>query len=160
MKIVIVADIHGNAQNVEKALQWARDNNAGGMIICGDIATPMTVEHISKNFVGQIWVVIGNADCFVCDEVRYLPNIDCVGRYGTRKIEQYLVGMCHEPDFFSNVLKIAECNIVFYGHTHKPWIENKNGVSFINPGTLGGVFNPPTFAYWNTDDGELKLIRV
>ena len=28
------------------------------------------------------------------------------------------------------------CEIVFFGHTHKPVIEKKNGVLVINPGSL------------------------
>jgi predicted phosphodiesterase len=53
-----------------------------------------------------------------------------------------------------------KCDIIFYGHTHKPWIEIKNGIQIVNPGTLGGVFTPATFAVWDTDkrEPELKLL--
>lgn len=48
-------------------------------------------------------------------------------------------------------------DIIFYGHTHKPWIEEKNGMQIANPGTLGGVFTPSTFAVWETESGKLEL---
>jgi len=59
-------------------------------------------------------------------------------------------------------MKIGPCDIIFYGHTHKPWIEEKNGVKLVNSGTLGGVFQKATFAVWDTDqdEPELKIIDL
>jgi len=67
------------------------------------------------------------------------------------------VGVCHEPFLVKEVLAKGDCDIIFYGHTHKPWIEIKDGIQIVNPGTLGGVFTPATFAVWDTGSGQLEL---
>jgi len=54
-------------------------------------------------------------------------------------------------------LKIKSCQIVFYGHTHEPWINASGGVITANPGTLGGVFSKASFAFWDSADNKLEL---
>jgi predicted phosphodiesterase len=53
-------------------------------------------------------------------------------------------------------------DIIFYGHTHKPWIEEKNNTKLVNPGTLGGVFSRATFAVYDTEkiEPELKILDL
>ena len=52
-------------------------------------------------------------------------------------------------------METKKLNYIFYGHNHKPWIENKTDAQIINPGTLGGVFQKSTFAVLEKD---IKLI--
>ena len=44
---------------------------------------------------------------------------------------------------------------------HKPWIENIDGVKIVNPGELCGMWQKPTFAFWDTKSGkkELKILE-
>ena len=58
------------------------------------------------------------------------------------------------------VKKLGHCDIIFYGHTHKPWIEDRGGTSIVNPGTLGGVFQKATFTFWGNDKLELKILEL
>ncbi|MBU2260252.1 metallophosphoesterase family protein [Patescibacteria group bacterium] len=55
----------------------------------------------------------------------------------------------------------GDCDYIFYGHTHKPWIKERNGIKVVNPGTLIDNFGQSTFAFWDTDRGvlELKLLE-
>ncbi len=53
--------------------------------------------------------------------------------------------------------KRPDLDIIFYGHTHKPWIEEQNQIKIVNPGTLGGVFQKATFALYDTGDRKLEL---
>jgi predicted phosphodiesterase len=64
-------------------------------------------------------------------------------------------------------------DIIFYGHTHKPWIEDVVGniptlpgyghpsrggeLKIVNSGTLGGVFARATFAVYDTEKSEPEL---
>jgi len=47
--------------------------------------------------------------------------------------------------------------IIFYGHTHKPWEETKNGVKLVNPGNISNTLYPASFALWNETTNELEL---
>jgi len=92
------------------------------------------------------------------EEAARYKKIKYLGRYGRFEIKNNVIGVCHEPWFIKEVLKGGSCDIVFYGHTHKPWISNEDGIMIVNPGTLGGVFQKGTFAVWNAKEKEPELI--
>jgi predicted phosphodiesterase len=142
------------------------------IICCGDIANGETLGILAAEFAGEIFLVRGNMEIYGEEEVKNYKNINYGGRFGFFAIAGRRVGACHEPDFIGDVLKEISRHpsspfppgrdrkgesIIFYGHTHKPWIETKNGVQIVNPGTLGGVFYQPTFAVWDAASGKLEL---
>ncbi len=90
-------------------------------------------------------------------EIEKYENIKYGGRFGVFEISGKTIGLCHEPRFMAKVLEIKKCSVIFYGHTHKPWIEEKDGIISANPGTLGGVFNKASFAVWDSESGKLEL---
>jgi len=157
MKIVIISDIHDNLVYLETCLNWCRENKIETMICCGDVTTLETFKILRKNFSGEIHFVFGNIDMFKEREISGLNNVKCYGRIGIAEICGRKFGMCHEPFLIEKVLEKGKCDIIFYGHTHKPWIEDRNGVTWANPGTLGGVFQKSTFAVFDCETGNLEL---
>ncbi|PLX26954.1 hypothetical protein C0583_05180 [Candidatus Parcubacteria bacterium] len=157
MKIVITSDIHDNITNLKTCLDWCKKEKIETMICCGDLASLDTLEILSKNFPGQIHYVSGNMDYIYQDDADDFSNISHHGEVGRVEIAGLNIGMCHQPFKFDRVLALGECDIVFYGHTHKPWEENKNGVRFVNPGTLSAMFSLATFAVFDTERGEMEL---
>ena len=160
MKIVIISDIHDNIPNLEKCLQWCRNNAIDQLICCGDVTNSETIKYLSEGFKKNIHIIRGNADIYYEEELEDYRNYTYHGRYGKFVMNGYNIGMCHEPDFFQQTTEMCTCNLVFYGHTHRPHIEKKNSTQYINPGTLGGVFYSSTFAYWDMETGtfELKIL--
>ena len=161
--ILIISDIHDNLVNLEKCLNWGKANNATGVICCGDITNAETIGFMSRNFSGPITAIRGNMEVY--DDTDFIPykNFNYLGRYGVIEIEGKKIGLCHEPDFIDDVLKLSRDLVyIFYGHTHKPWLEDKDHVTRVNPGTLGGVFQKATFATWEpaTNKIELKLLET
>ncbi len=160
MKIAIISDIHDNQVNLEKVLNWCRDNKIEVLLGCGDMASNETMEMISKGFPGPVHFVKGNM-CFF-DE-RYVSDMDNITYHGTVarvEVDGKWIGLCHQPYLLPKVLEKGSCDIVFYGHTHKPWEEVRQGVQFVNPGTLAGMFMTSTFAVYDTSSGELELKLV
>jgi hypothetical protein len=157
MKIAIISDIHDNLVNLKKCLGWCADNLVEKIICCGDVANGETLEIISRRFAGEIFLVRGNMEIYEEAEIAPLKNYTYGGRTALWEIGGKKVGVCHEPFLIKEVLAKGSPNIVFYGHTHKPWIETKNGVQIANPGTLGGVLSRATFAFWDTETGRLEL---
>jgi putative phosphoesterase len=84
-------------------------------------------------------------------------NINYLGRFGVFEIDGKIIGLCHEPWYIDSVLKIKPCDLIFYGHTHEPWISEKDGLITANPGTLGGVFNKASFAVYDSINNNLEL---
>lgn len=161
MKIVIISDIHDNQVNLDKCLKWALENKVDNIICLGDVTNSETLEVLAKGFLGDIYLVRGNAIIYDEEETGQYKNIKYFGKIGVFKLADKKIGICHRPILIDEILKNEKPNIVFYGHTHKPWIEKRNGVLVINPGTLGGMFSSPTFAYWDLSEKEpeLKLLH-
>jgi predicted phosphodiesterase len=90
-------------------------------------------------------------------EINNYDNLKYYGRVGRFEIAGKQVGLCHEPYLIDKVLKLGKCHIIFYGHTHKAWIDDKEQVIKVNPGTLGGMLARASFATWHTATNEIKL---
>ena len=157
MTIAIISDIHDNLINLEKCLDWCRINKTKAMICCGDVTNSETIKYLSKNFSGEIHLVKGNVELYSEAELEKYKNITYYGKVGRFKVGSKTAGACHEPFYIEDVIKKGRCDIIFYGHTHRPWEEKRQGVKAINPGTLGGMFQKSTFATWNTKDDEIEL---
>jgi putative phosphoesterase len=53
-----------------------------------------------------------------------------------RKVNEYLFED-KPPQTFERVAKLADADVLVFGHTHKPWIEKRSGVLFVNCGSVG-----------------------
>jgi putative phosphoesterase len=149
MKIAIISDSHDNLKNIERFFYIIKNENISKIICCGDVTSKETLEFISTNFLGEIFLVLGNAETFIEEDIEKIKNMNYQGKIGYAKIE--------------NVKKDAKNNLdfIFYGHTHKPWLEKSNDIILANPGNLAGIFYQPTFALLDTHSKnlELKLIN-
>ncbi|MCK5358505.1 MAG: metallophosphoesterase family protein [Elusimicrobiales bacterium] len=157
MKVVIISDIHDNNVNLNRCLNWCLDNNVKELICCGDVTNINTIDIMAKGFHGTIHLVPGNICLFEEGDLEKYDNLIYYGSIGRFKLDRYSVGLCHEPFLIKEVNKLGKCDYIFYGHTHKPWIEEKDKVKMINPGTLGGMFQKGTFACWDTTKNKIEL---
>ncbi|MFH1255214.1 MAG: YfcE family phosphodiesterase [bacterium] len=156
MKFLIISDIHDNSANLEKCARWGKSEKIENAICCGDVANAETLKRLAENFKA-VYLVRGNMEIYGESEIEKYENIKYGGRFGVFEISGKIIGLCHEPRFMAQVLEIKKCSVIFYGHTHKPWIEEKDGIISANPGTLGGVFNKASFAVWDSESGKLEL---
>lgn len=159
MKVLIISDIHDNQINLKKCLTWCRSNNIASIFCCGDVTNGETLEMLSKNFSKEIYLVQGNVELFDESILQEFENIKYFGKIANFEFDKFSVGLCHQPYLIEKVLE-KKSDIIFYGHTHKPWIEDKGRTKIVNPGTLGGTFSLGTFAVWDTESGGLELFRV
>jgi len=158
MKIAIISDIHDNLANLKIFLRWAKKANMEKIICCGDVTNSETIDFLAKSFGGEIILVQGNMEVYDDSILSNYLSVNYLGRYGTLEVDGIIVGVCHEPEYIPKVMERNKAvKIIFYGHTHKPWIENKNKINLVNPGTLGGVFQKASFAFWDTKTGQLEL---
>lgn len=157
MKIAIISDIHDNLVNLEKCLNWCEKEKIKHLICCGDITNSETLEFLSNKFAKQIYLVQGNIEIYDEREVERFNNIEYFGKIGKTELGGKTIGICHEPYIIDKVLKKWKCDIIFYGHTHRPWQEERNGIKAINPGTLAGMFSKATFAVYDTENRSLEL---
>ena len=129
MKILIVSDTHGRLTNLEKVLK--KTGPIDRMIHLGD------VEGDEANIRSLVRVpvdmVAGNNDYFSA-----LPS-EMKIELGTHKAllthgHHYFVSMGHE--MLREEAKKRGVDIVMYGHTHRPSLEEEKDLVTLNPGSV------------------------
>lgn len=160
MLFAIISDTHDNIPNIEKFLSWAKENKIETIVHCGDIAAPSMIAELFGPAGIDFHCVFGNvADREILPQVcEKFSNTKCYGDEGKLNLENLKIGFCHFPETAKELARSGDYQIVFYGHTHKPWMETlDDGCQIINPGTLGGVFQKATFAVYDTTSKKLEL---
>jgi uncharacterized protein len=158
MKIAVIADIHDNIENLKIFFDKIKNDPIEKIICCGDVTNSETLKFISENFKKEIILVYGNMEIYSEKEALNYSNIKYLGRFNVITIDKFTVGVCHEPSFVNDLFKKNnEIAYIFYGHTHRPWTSIRKKAVMINPGTLGGVFQRPSFAVWDSESGKAKL---
>ena len=154
MKVLIVSDTHGLEQNLAEALE--QTGPIDQLIHLGDVEGG--AEHI-RELAGDApaAIIAGNND-FFCD----LPNERIFTLGGHR------IFMTHGHGYFvhSGTLDLRRearkkgADIVMFGHTHKPYMEEDNELLVLNPGSLSlprQEGHRPTYIVMEiADDGQIS----
>jgi len=167
MKIAIISDSHDNVPNMEKALKYINDQKIKTIVHCGDLCAPsMLISVIVPNFKSKIYLVNGNVgDPELLEEIaKKYKDVNVCGDTGKIEIDGKKIGFTHFPIEAKKLAETGKYDLVFYGHTHKPWEENlrlttdnSKTVRLVNPGTLAGMFYKATFAIYDTESDKLEL---
>lgn len=129
MRVLIVSDTHRRNENFMTALE--RVSPVDMVIHCGDAEGG---EYLISGAAGcPVEIVLGNNDFF-----SNLP------REREFQIGKYKVWLVHGHNYYVSMSneylkEEAVCkgvDIVMYGHTHKPVIDQEDYVTAINPGSL------------------------
>ena len=129
MKILIVSDTHGNTNNLEVVLE--REMPLDLLIHLGDIERDE--DYIPIMAECPMEAVAGNNDFF-----SDLP------REREIKIGKYKVLLTHGHYYYVNsgIRHIKReaiargIDIAMFGHTHRPMLEQEDGVVVLNPGSI------------------------
>lgn len=154
MKVLIVSDTHGREQNLAEALE--QTGPIDQLIHLGDVEGG--AEHIRElGGDAPAAIIAGNND-FFCD----LPNERIFTLGGHR------IFMTHGHGYFvhSGTLYLKRearkkgADIVMFGHTHKPYMEEDNELLVLNPGSLSlprQEGHRPTYIVMEiADDGQIS----
>lgn len=164
MLIAIISDIHDNIPNLKKVLNFCRGEKIEKIICCGDLATMETLAYLNQNFAGEIFFTYGNMDQGHIADYDFPDNeyfnTKIFPEIGKHNFGKTRVAFVHYPDVSKRLCETADYDFVFYGHTHKPWTEKIENCIMLNPGNVANQYYPPTFAIWNTNDNQFKLIRI
>lgn len=158
MKIAIISDIHDSYSYLDSCIVYCHKEKIEAVLCCGDITNNETVQRLI-DFKKPVYIVRGNADIFDEKIISTIPVVKYLGRTGKIVIDDKKIGLCHEP-FFINHLLPDNYDVIFYGHTHKPWIKTKGKTHIINPGALSGTPSSSTFAIWDTKKPLPELVRT
>jgi putative phosphoesterase len=158
MLIAIASDLHDNLANWQIFNDYLKKQGITTLLFCGDLCTSGSLQAIRKDFEGEIFFIAGNAELYDFSEAEKLENAKFFGSYGQLEIEKIKIGLIHEPQRKTKLIRESgPFDFIFYGHTHKPWLEQKDKTLIVNPGTLGGVYYRASFAILNTKTKKVEL---
>ena len=119
----VISDTHGLVR--DEALAALRDSDI--ILHAGDIGSPDVLHALER--IAPTYAVRGNNDR---DEWgRSLPLTEVV------ELGAHLVYLLHDIADLDVDPAAAGFRAVIYGHSHKPGIEQREGVLYLNPGSAG-----------------------
>lgn len=161
MKIAIISDTHDNLANLKRAVGWIIKEKIKTMIHCGDIFKPETIERILDEFKGEIHLIFSTADAdftkIPADSFKGLARVKIYGKFGEIEKDGKKIAFCHFPEIAKELTSTRKYDLVFYGHTHKPWEEKVGKTRLVNPGNIANILFKPTFAIYDTKTDKLEL---
>ncbi len=163
MKIAIFSDSHDNEPNIEKAIAYVNSLGIDIMIHSGDISSADTLGLIAHNFHGVIYAVSGNATDPLDELQGVVDKLDCVTVFdgtGVVEIDGKKIAFNHYPDEANKLAQSGKYDLVIHGHDHKPWEKMIGKSKVLNPGTLAGLYQRPTFAIYDTQTDKAQLILI
>jgi uncharacterized protein len=119
----VISDTHGLLR--PEAVEALRGSDR--ILHAGDVGDPKILEALAR--IAPVTAIRGNIDSEPW--ARTLPETEVVE---AGKISIYMLHNLSQLDLKPEA---AGFRVVLYGHSHKPNIEEKDGVLFFNPGSAG-----------------------
>ncbi|MHB0867725.1 MAG: metallophosphoesterase family protein [Thermoleophilia bacterium] len=146
-RVGLISDTHGVLR--PDAIKFLRGSDF--IVHAGDICEAAILEELAT--LAPLTAVRGNCDQGAWAEA--LSQTEFL-QVGTRFL--YAIHNLNRLDIEPNA---AGVHVVVSGHTHKPLVEKRNGVLFVNPGSAGrrGAGHPGSVGEL-TVDGESVSARI
>ena len=149
MRVGVVSDSHGEIENLRKAAMWLIDKQNVEVIV--HLGDDYDDASILENLDVHIIKVPGVFSNYYKD--RDISN-RVVVTFNGRKVLITHTECCHENDLPEDIkpeelVSKKGVDVVFYGHSHIPSIEQRQSILYINPGHLKSEDKkgyPPTVA--------------
>ena len=147
MKYFIASDIHGSAYYCEKMLEAYRKEEADRLVLLGDLLyhgprndlprdyAPKRVIEMLNALKNEIFCVRGNCDTEVDQMVLEFPILADYALLDSGN--RYTVFVTHGHKYNLSALPPMKAgDILLHGHTHIPACETKEGITYLNPGSV------------------------
>jgi len=129
MKVLIISDTHGRNTILRQVLEKVQPIDM--LIHCGDVEG--SEDYIRTLAACPVWMVAGNND-FFCD----LPREEefFVGAYRVLLTHGHSYYISMGTRMLKEDAKARGFDIVMFGHTHRPCLEQDDDIVALNPGSL------------------------
>ena len=146
MKLFIASDIHGSAYYCKKMLECFEKEGADRMLLLGDLLyhgprnelprdyCPKEVIPMLNAYKDRILAVRGNCDADIDSVVLEFP---IMADYSYIALEDCVIYATHGHIYsYDNIPPLKEGDVFVQGHTHVPVDYVKDGIRFLNPGSV------------------------
>ncbi len=122
-KILIISDSHGHGGRIDYVLE--KESAVDTIIHCGDLCE-------NPSYYPNMHIVSGNNDYYDLPQHLFLK----IGKHKVMVTHSHQYSYIRRDEQMWEVAKENHCDMICYGHSHLPHIEEQNGILFINPGSL------------------------
>lgn len=129
-KVLIVSDSHGRLDTI-KAIVSA-EKKIDLLIHCGDLEIDGEIARLTEIADAPVYAVRGNCDIF--SDLSSSVHFDFNGHH-ILVTHGYLEGVSSGIQELQRKAGLTGSDIVFFGHTHIPFLREDNGVIYANPGS-------------------------
>ena len=146
MRYIVLSDTHGNKAGLNQLLNKVEHD---GVIFCGDGEGDF--ESLEKN----IHMVKGN-----CDFFSKLPSSVSIEICGHKLFITHgnMYGVKSGMGSLMNEAEKEGANIVIFGHTHIPYIQQINNITYLNPGSFKkGISSKSSYATLDFVDNKFFI---
>jgi len=131
MKILIVSDTHRKDDNLKEVIE--RTKPLDMLIHLGDAEGSEALIASWVNEECRLEMVLGNNDFFSSlDKEKEI----WIGRYKVLLTHGHYYNVSLDPEFLRKEAVARNFDIAMFGHTHRPYYSEENGVVVLNPGSL------------------------
>lgn len=129
MRVLIVSDTHGKNGNLEKVLRLVAPLDL--VFHLGDLeGSEGYIENIAPC---PVHMVSGNNDFFTSVPAE---KIVAIGRHKIFMSHGHRYGVSFDTVRIKEVAREHGCDVAFFGHTHRPVIDQEDEVIAVNPGSI------------------------
>ncbi|NCA67023.1 MAG: phosphodiesterase [Clostridia bacterium] len=166
MKIVIASDIHGSAYYTKVFFERVAQEKPDMVILLGDIYyhgprnpfpkeyAPMAVAEILNANKKMLVVIKGNCDSEVDQMISEFSFIE--GFFALQLEKRKLVCVHGHKMEKSDLPELKVGDIVAYGHYHTALLEIREGIIYINPGSLA-LPKDDNYSYCIIEDNVITI---
>lgn len=129
MRVLIVSDTHGKHTGLDRAIEETGDFDM--FIHLGDVEGGE--DYINSVIICEKHIVRGNNDFF-----SDLPREEefYIGRYKAFITHGHPYYVSLNTEYIREEGETRNADVVMFGHTHKPWLERRDGMVILNPGSI------------------------
>lgn len=168
MKIAILSDSHDQRPLLRLAMEQAVERGAEAVLHCGDLVTPSTLEAV-RHLTVPMHIIHGNntGDLYALTRLahRHGSHIQYYGQDAGLELHGRRIFMVHYPHYARAMGSTGDWDLVCCGHDHHAaidWVDQVGGgrTLLVNPGTVGGVAAPATWAFGDLDTLSFEILAV
>ena len=164
--MAVIADIHGCAPALERCLCQLEPAQPDIYLLLGDLLNhgprnpvpegyaPARVADILNVLKNKVIAVRGNCDSEVDQMLLEFP---CLSPCNYLVLNGRRLCMTHGHIYKREQLALAEGDILLSGHTHIPVLEQQQGITLINPGSITFPRNgaTPSYGLWKNNTWQI-----
>lgn len=163
MKWLIASDLHGSGYYCRALLDAFDREKADRFLLLGDLLyhgprndlprdyDPKSVTAMLNERQKSILAVRGNCDAEIDQAVLQFPIL---ADYALLSVGSRLLFVTHGHLFHLDALPpLHPGDILLHGHTHVPACETRDGVTYLNPGSLAIPKEDSPHSYMTLEDG-------